>query len=63
MHMSANGASKLGDLLTYMMLMPRVPGAPRSCQMDGCATSTKIGPGFSRYTCKRHPDRVSGCTL
>ena len=25
------------------LLMPRVPDDPRSCQMDGCATSTKIG--------------------
>ncbi|RVW68772.1 hypothetical protein CK203_060965 [Vitis vinifera] len=25
------------------MLIPRAPGVPRSCQMDGYATSTKIG--------------------
>ena len=25
-----------------LMLIPRAPGVPRSCQMDGCATSTKI---------------------
>ena len=24
-----------------MLLMPRVPSAPRSCQMDECATSTQ----------------------
>ena len=35
------------------VLIPHVPGAPRSCQMDGCATSTKIGSWFSRYTCKK----------
>ena len=25
------------------MLIPRAPGVPRSCQMDGCAISTNIG--------------------
>ena len=47
----------------WLVLMPRAPDDPRSCQMDGCATSTKIGSWFSRYTCKRHPDRVSGRTI
>ena len=35
------------------MLIPRAPGVSRSCQMDGCATSTKIGSWFSRYTYKK----------
>ena len=35
------------------LLIPRAPGVPRSCQMDGYATSTKIGSWFSRYTCKK----------
>ena len=45
------------------MLRPRVPDDPRSCQMDGCTISTNIGYWFSRSTCKKHPDRVSGRTL
>ena len=47
----------------WYVLMPRAPGVPRSCQMDGHAISTNIGSWFSRYTCKRRPDRVSGRTL
>ena len=35
------------------MLSPRAPGDPRSRQMDGCATSTNIGSGLSRYTYKK----------
>ncbi|RVW83421.1 hypothetical protein CK203_038887 [Vitis vinifera] len=44
------------------MLRPRVPGDPRSCQMDGRTISTNIDSWFSR-SCKRRPDRVSGHTL
>ena len=55
-------ASKHGWRIS-VMLMPHVPGVPRCCQMDGCVTSTFKGSWFSRYTCKRHPDRVSGRTL
>ena len=47
---------------TAPMLRPRVPGDPRSCQMDGCTISTNISSWFSR-SCKRRPDRVSGRTL
>ena len=50
-------------LIFYNLLIPRAPGVPRSCQMDGHAISTHKGSWFSRYTCKRHPDRVSGPTL
>ena len=49
--------------LMLVLLIPRAPVVPRSCQMDGHAISTHKGSWFSRYTCKRHPDRVSGCTL
>ncbi|RVX20131.1 Lysosomal Pro-X carboxypeptidase [Vitis vinifera] len=45
------------------MLMPRTPGVPRSCQMDGHATSTNTGFLIQLITCKRRPDRVSGRTL
>ena len=49
------------------VLMPRAPGVPRSCQMDGYAISTHKGSWFSRYTCKKasgqgvrmHPPMVS----
>ena len=47
---------------TAPMLRPRVPGDPRSCQMDGHPISTNISSWFSR-SCKRRPDRVSGRTL
>ena len=47
---------------TASMLRPRVPGDPRSCQMDGRTISTNIDSWFS-HSCKRHPDRVSGHTL
>ena len=49
--------------LGFGLLIPRAPGVPRSCQMDGRATTTNIGSWFNRYTCKRCPDRVSGRTL
>ena len=43
----------VGRKASWCLLIPRAPGDPRSCQMDGCATSTNIGSWFSRYTCKK----------
>ena len=48
-----NGWFAAAGCRRWVLLMPRVPNDPRSCQMDGCATSTKIGSWFSRYTCKK----------
>ena len=45
------------------VLRLRVPGDPRSCQMDGRTISTNIDSWFNRSTCKRRPDGVSGRTL
>ena len=47
---------------TAPMLRPRVPGNPRSFQMNGRAIPTNIDSWFSR-SCKRRPNRVSGHTL
>nr|CAN62704.1 hypothetical protein VITISV_005099 [Vitis vinifera] len=44
------------------LLRPRVPGDPRSCQMDGRAIPTNIDSWFSR-SCKRRPNRSSGCDI
>ena len=44
------------------VLRPRIPGDPRSCQMDGRMISTNIDSLFNR-SCKKSPDRVSGHTL
>ena len=43
---------------TAPMLRHRVPGDPRSCQMDGRTISTNIDSWFSR-SCKRRPDAPS----
>ena len=45
-----------------LVLRPRVPGDPRSCQMDERTILTNIDSWFSR-SCKRRPDRVSRHTL
>ncbi|RVW94679.1 hypothetical protein CK203_029843 [Vitis vinifera] len=44
---------------TNKVLMPRAPGVPRSCQMDGCATSTNIG-GSRAIITLRAADRDRG---
>ena len=39
---TCRGHVEIVKLLVSHLLMSRAPGVPRSCQMDGCATSAKI---------------------